>query len=121
MPIDKFQAYKELHVRFDKDTFVELKIKLFRKNLSIQEFFKEIARKYVEDSFAIDQIIDRYLAKKMQEEIDYISMKKEINKIKYESSEKDIIYNMIKEQLEAEKERLKNEENDEKLHEENDK
>ena len=52
-----------------------MRAELFKRRISIQEFFEEIAERLVKDDHAIDQIVKELLARKTRELINDIERK----------------------------------------------
>lgn len=67
---DFFQNHKCIHIKLTKDVYMNLRIKLFQRGLSIQEIFDEFAKLVADGSPRALGIVDNLVQRNIQEIID---------------------------------------------------
>jgi len=89
---DPFETFKGVHVKLSRDTLAGLRIVLFKKNLSLQQFFEETASLLVNEDPKVIRIVDDLVMKVARNDVD------KIRKYNKPELEEEILYNMIESQ-----------------------
>ncbi len=63
---DLFQSRKGVHIKLDKETHAELRTRLFRHGMTMQEFFDEFARAYVNNDPKAVKFVDSIIIRNVQ-------------------------------------------------------
>ncbi len=66
MTIDYFIKRKSVHLDFDRDVHIALKVKLMEHGISMQETFETIARSIVKGNPHLNDMIERIALKKLR-------------------------------------------------------
>lgn len=63
---DLFQSRKGIHVKLDKETHVNLRTKLFNRQITMQSFFEEFAKAFIADDRYATKVIDNMVLRDVQ-------------------------------------------------------
>lgn len=67
---DTFRAFKDIHVKLDKDTYLALRTLTFKYDMSIQEIFNEVAMMITTESRDGMKIVNAINRRKLKEVLD---------------------------------------------------
>lgn len=94
---DIFQDRKCIHVKLDKDVHAELRARLFRHGLSMQEVFDEFAKLFVIDDIKANRIVEQLIKKKVQDAIEGKPRPKRGER-RVNELDHDVLYDLIEEE-----------------------
>jgi|SRR6478735_9601550 len=94
---DLFQDRKCIHVKIDKHVHAELRSRLFRHNLSMQEVFDEFAKLFVSDDVKANRIVENLVKRKLKETIEALSEPKQRRDRSFNDLDHDALYDLIDE------------------------
>ncbi len=97
---DLFQDRKCIHVKIDKHVHAELRSRLFKHNLSMQEVFDEFAKLFVSDDAKANRIVEQLVARKLKDAIAGLSEPKRHDR-KFDELDHDALYSLIDEKQEV--------------------
>jgi len=64
---------KCIHIKLNWDTHIALRTELFKKDMSIQEFFEELASKFSDGHPGLHKLADKYVKRRTQKKIEKIA------------------------------------------------
>ena len=96
MRADLFQDKKCIHVKLDKNVHAELRSRLFKHNLSMQEVFDEFAKLFVSDDNKATRIVENLVQRKLKEAIEGLSRPKRSER-SFNELDHDALYDLIDE------------------------
>ena len=92
---DLFVDGKCIHIKLKKEVHSSLREKLFKRGMSMQEVFNELARLVSTNDIRLDKILDEYAKRKIQEEIERINSSKPKSRTKIGELDQDALYDLI--------------------------
>ena len=102
MRTDLFQINKCVHIKLSKEVHTELRAKLFRYGISMQEIFVEFARLIVEDSPKGISIVNAFINRKIRKDIDDPFMKLKRPTKKFNDVDCESLYRLINDDEDSE-------------------
>lgn len=95
MRSDLFRSRKGIHLKLTKEVHSGLRQRLFLRGLSMQEVFDELARLICVEDKRLEKILDEYVKRKLQEELDRLSRPGSHSKEKIGELDQDALYDLI--------------------------
>jgi len=92
---DLLRSHKGVHIKVSKDVHAELRAKLFKYNLSIQEVMNEFATQFVLGNKDAERIIDTFVKKKLKDQLEGLRNRNRERRI--DELDQDALYDLIME------------------------
>lgn len=88
-----FDTHKDLHIKITKEAHASLRALLFKKELSMQEVFEELAQLIFAEDRHMLRVIDNLVMKKAKAKLDKVTKQRPLTEL-----DQDTLYNMLEDQ-----------------------
>ena len=88
-----FDTHKDLHIKITKEAHASLRALLFKKELSMQEVFEELAQLIFAEDRHMLRVIDNLVMKKAKAKLDKVTKQRPLSEL-----DQDTLYNMLEDQ-----------------------
>jgi hypothetical protein len=94
MKSDILASRKCIHVKLSKSVHAELRARMFKTGLSMQEFFEEFAKSFITEDFRATRLVEDLVVKKLKASIEGLP-KRNQKEEKIDDMDHDALYNLI--------------------------